>query len=170
MWTKIDKNIKKAISVTIALIVILSIALVVQISSSSYIKMFNFKDKSTSKKDTHKSDNKCLEATVTNDKFINLGDFLFVLADNRKLEANISFKYKKINDNSSGIFKIEDSIEDEIKAKSSILRDRVISVMFASPMTTIDNKKMKQEIIVTLNKNLTTIKVEEIYFNKFIMY
>lgn len=170
MQTRINKNIKRAISATIALIIVLSLVLIVQISSSSYLKMFDFKDKSAPKKFLNKIDNKCQEAMVASDSIVNLGDFLFVLAENRKLAVNISFKYKKIGKNSDDVFFAQENIEEEVTAKSSILRDRILSVMLGSPMPTIDNKEMTQAMRDTLNDNLSTIKVEEIYFNKFILY
>lgn len=175
MRAKVDKIIIKIILVIVTLIILLSLALIVKNFNSTYFKTFEFKDKSAPnksrlEKNTDDSSNKCLQATVTSDNIINLGDFLFILADNRKLAANISFKYKKINMDSHEIFDNQDSTEEEIKSKNSILRDRIIGVMFAKTMPTIDDKEMKQAMIKTLNKNLTTIKAEEIYFNKFIMY
>lgn len=170
MQTRINKNIKRAISTTVVLIIVLSLVLIVQISGSSYLKMFDFKDKYTPKKNLNKSDNKYQEAVVVSDDIVDLGDFLFVLAENRKLAVNISFKYKKIGKNSDDIFYAQENIKEEVTAKSSVLRDRILSVMLGSPIPTIDNKEMTQAIKETLNDNLSTIKVEEIYFNKFILY
>ena len=171
MQINLDRTIiTKAILAIVASILLLSLVLMVQNFDSSTFKVFEFKNKSTPKKSPNDNDSKCLQATVTSESVVNLGDFLFVLENNRKLAVNISFKYKEISKNSNDFFDTQDNITKEIEAKNSILRDKIISVMLDSAIPSDDNKEMKKVITKTLNKNLTTVKVEEIYFNKFILY
>lgn len=96
----------------------------------------------------------------------NLGDFTMNISGNRKLTTNISLKFKEKKGYSwlSG-----DSIEDEILDKAAVLRNVVINVISNNENARVTNKKMKEEIVKSLNKYLTDGEIEEIYYNSFII-
>ena len=97
----------------------------------------------------------------------NLGDFTMNISGNRKLTANISLKYKNNNKNNNWL--IGKNVEDEIMGKGDVLRSAVINVISNSDNARVTNKDMKKELIKSMNKYLSDGKIEEVYYNRFII-
>jgi len=83
------------------------------------------------------------------------------LADGKVLTANISVKYKS----SDSWFSSEES---DIVSKSGVLRNSVISAMHGSQAIS-NSVEVKNRIKRNLNQYLSEGKVEEVYFNEFII-
>lgn len=165
--------IKKASIFILSLIVILLLILGVQTSKFSDIKKYDSQDKSPrdimaqAKRSSIRSNG--LEVTIKSDTIANLGDFTFNIADDKKLVANISLKYKANDEDSSWFGDNNDKIKNEILKKSVILRDAAINTMLGSSTADVNSEKMRKTLKETLNKNLSSGEVEEVYFNQFII-
>jgi flagellar basal body-associated protein FliL len=174
---QIDKRtiIKKISMFILLLIVILLLILGIQTSKFSDIKKYE-SDKSPrdnmsqTRSSSSNTKDYSMQVTIENDTIANLGDFTFNIAGNKKLVANISLKYKSnTKDNSWFESNSNNDVKKEILQKSVILRDAAISTMLGSSRVTADSSRMRKALKETLNNNLSTGKVEEVYFNKFII-
>lgn len=96
----------------------------------------------------------------------NLGDFTMNISGDRKLTANISLKYKNKKSNN---WLNDNNVEDEIMGKGDVLRSAVINVISNSKNARVTNKDMKKELIKNMNKYLSDGKIEEVYYNRFII-
>jgi len=103
------------------------------------------------------------EVEVFSNGMVSLGDFIINIADSRKLVANISVKYS--NDEKWYDLSHE---SDEMQEKSIVLRNAVINALYGVTAET-NSDKIKDKIKHNLNGYLSTGKVEEVYFNKFII-
>ncbi|MCF6310727.1 MAG: flagellar basal body-associated FliL family protein [Sulfurimonas sp.] len=159
--------IKNASIVVLLLIILLLMVLGVQNSDFGKIKKYNSKDGSPRDMMTKFINSSGMQVTVANNNMANLGDFTFNIAGDRKLIANISLKYKSIKDDSW--FSGGDETKKEILNKSAILRDAAINTMLGSSVATANSKKMRKALRNTLNNNLSSAEVEEVYFNEFII-
>lgn len=174
---QIDKRtiIKKMSIFILLLIVILLLILGIQTSKFSNIKKYE-SDKSPrdimsqTRPSSSSTKNYSMEVTIVNDTIANLGDFTFNIAGNKKLVANISLKYKSNTKDSSWLGSdSNDDVKKEILQKSAILRDAAIGTMLGSSRVTADSSRMRKALKETLNSNLSAGRVEEVYFNKFII-
>ena len=95
-----------------------------------------------------------------------LGDFTINISGGQILTTNISLKYKNKKSNS---FLNMDSVEDEILKKGTILRNSVITIISHNKNATVANEKMKKELVENMNNYLSNGKIEEVYFNRFII-
>jgi len=94
----------------------------------------------------------------------NLGDMKMSISGNRELEMNMSLKLKNKKSSFFG-----SDIDDEFIEKSTLLKHSVIQVMSSSKNVSINNQKMKDDLIKQMNNNLSSGKIEDIYFNDFII-
>lgn len=169
-------NRRKILQNTTIVVVILIVILVVLLglNSSKYasIKKYDIPSRNpnaiVSKKPSFLGYANEMEVTITNDNEANLGEFVFNIAGNRVLIANISVKYKK-NKINTGWFNSDENIKEEILKKGVILRDATIDTMLQNPTPAANSESMRKSIKKNLNKNLSSGKVEEVYFNKFII-
>jgi len=160
--------IKTISTIIFSIIIILLLALGIQDSDFGNIKKYDSSGKSPREMMTKFINSSGMQVSITNDEVANLGDFVFNIAGDRKLIANKSLKYKStVKDNSW--FRNKDDIKKEIIKKSVILRDATIHTMLGNPIATANSEKMRKELKDTLNKNLSTGEVIEVYFNKFII-
>ena len=158
------RDVLKNIIITIILIVVvLLLILGVQNSDFSKLKKYNI-SKSQGGFFGSKADS--VEVSIVNKNQVNLGDFVFNVAENRKLIANISIIHKPKN--SANLI---DNASDEFIKKGTFLRDATINAMLESKNfeMNVNNNKIKDNIKNRLNKNLENSVVEEVYFNKFII-
>lgn len=160
--------IKTTSTIIFSIIVLLLLVLGIKNSDFGNIKKYDSGGKSPREMMTKFINSSGMEVSITNDEVANLGDFVFNIAGDRKLIANISLKYKSTVENNSW-FKSKDDIKKEIMKKSVILRDATIHTMLGSPIATANSEKMREELRDTLNSNLSTGEVIEVYFNKFII-
>ncbi|MCF6340466.1 MAG: flagellar basal body-associated FliL family protein [Sulfurimonas sp.] len=160
--------IKTVSTIVFSIIVLLLLALGVKNSDFGNIKKYDNSGKSPRDMITKSISSSGMQVSITNDEIANLGDFIFNIAGDRKLIANISLKYKS-NTKDNSWFGSKDDIKKEILKKSVILRDSTINTMLGNPIATANSEKMRKELSDTLNKNLSTGKVIEVYFNKFII-
>jgi len=161
-------QILKTASLSIfSIIVVLLLILGVKNSSFGTIKKYD--SGGNSKRDILKSlSSTSMKVTITNDELANLGEFVFNISEDRKLIANISLRYKANYDDNSW-FSSNDELKREIVIKSVILRDATIDIMLGSSLAAANSNKMRKELRDALNKNLSNGKVQEVYFNKFII-
>ena len=96
----------------------------------------------------------------------NLGDFTLNVSQNRKLITNVSFKYK---DRKSESWSLGRNIEDEIIDKGDVLRSVIINTISNTENVHIDNRRIKRELVDTMNSYLSNSEVEEVYFNRFLI-
>jgi len=166
---------KKLIKIMTILIIFLFVAIVVilGLQQSDFGKIKKY-DKSSSSgfaslasKGTDKTRHD-RSVSIQKNNVASLGDFNFNIAGGKTLIANISLKYKSTN-KSDELFSSEDSIEDEIMAKSVFLRDAAINTMIGNTRATADSKRVRKELKKNLNESLRCGEVEEVYFNKFII-
>jgi len=166
------KIIKNSIIVVLSLIVILF--LILGILSSDYTKLqkYNVDGKSPRENIYNRTILSGLSngmmVSIGSDSKANLGDFVFNISGDRKLIANISVKYKPI-ENEDSWFSNSDEIKHEIIKKGVILRDATINTMLGYSTANANNEKMREKLKETLNKTLTTCEIEEVYFNQFII-
>ena len=165
--------IKKAIFSISLLIMLLLIIIGMKQSDFSNIKKYNKDDKAfkevdyNPKKLTIKYYNTKITINEEN-SLANLGDFVFNVAGDKKLIANISLKFKSYKKDQSWIIG-DDSIKNEILFKNAVLRDAIIDTMIGSSNATINNKRMREEIKNSINKKLSKGQIEDVYFNEFIL-
>lgn len=166
------KILKNTIIIIISLIVILSLVLGVLNSDFSKLKKYDIKT-TTSKvnffeRDASSSLNSAMQVSVISATEANLGDFVFNISGNEKLIANISIKYKPINETDSW-FESSSNAKDEILKKGVILRDATIDAMLGYSAANANSEKMRKKIKDRLNDNLSKLEVEEVYFNQYIV-
>ena len=101
----------------------------------------------------------------TDSSLANLGNFVFNVAGDKKLIANISLKY---NSNATSWFN-KDDIEDEILKKNTIIRDAIIDTMIGHNNASANSKQMRKDLKENINKTLSNGKIQEVYFNEFIL-
>jgi len=165
------KIIKNASLIVLALIVILLLILGIKSSKFGKIKKYDIEDESPREMMSHyrhpSNKSNGMQVTIRSNTEANLGDFTFNISGDRKLVANISLKYKPNREDDSW-FNNKDSIKKEILKKSVILRDAAINTMLGHSAN-VDSEQMRKALKNTLNKNLSSGKIEEVYFNQFII-
>lgn len=166
------KIVKTLIFIIITLIVLILIAYGVSKSDFSNIKKYDEKDTSPRSAISSMKDKIAKERYYTtkvrikSGEMASLGDFTMNISGNRKLTANVSLKFKN---NASNSWIGGDNVEKEIISKGDILRSAVVHVISDSQNADISNSKMKREMVDTMNNYLSEGKIEEVYFNKFII-
>ena len=164
--------IVKAAIVVATLLVILLLILGLKSSKFSQIKKYDEKDTSPRQMvsaligSSHRADDS-MKIKIENDTIANLGDFTFNISQDRKLIANISVKYKA--NTSNDWLDSEKDIKKELIKKSDILRDITINTMLGSPIAAANSNKMRKSLKNALNKSLYNGKIQEVYFNQFII-
>lgn len=171
--TDIRNLVKKMILSIISLIMLLLVIIGIRQSDFTKIKKYDNNDKSP--REAIYNPNKITfnyyttKVTLNDENSLaNLGDFVFNVAEERKLIANISLKYKQKNKIEEWI-KSDSDIREEIIKKSVILRDAIINTMIGSTNATINSKKMRNDLKENINKILSSGEIEEVYFNSFIL-
>lgn len=167
------KIIKNAVLAVFSLIIILLLILGMLNSNFTNIKKYDKDDTNSrmsdsSKKASFYDQSSNMQVVIETDGVANLGDFVFSISTQKKLIANISFTYKS-NKKDASWFDSDAKIKDEIVKKGTILRDATINTLLLNSSVAADNEEMREAIKESLNKNLSSGKVEEIYFNKFII-
>lgn len=167
-----EKIIKNAIIIVLSLIVILLLVLGVLNSEFTKLKKYDVDGKSPRESAYNRtilsSLSNGMKVSLISDNRANLGDFVFNISGDKKLIANISIKYKPVKDESSW-FSNSDEIKQEILKKGVILRDATIDTMLGYSTASANNEKMREKLKETLNKNLSSCEIEEVYFNEFII-
>lgn len=166
-----NKFLKNSAYILGALLLLIGIAYGVGQSDFTKIKKYdenkavkrNDMPISKSKQKFTKSRRYSNKVEVFSNGIVSLGDFMINIADSRKLIANISVKYN--NDEKWYDLSHE---SDEMQAKSIVLRNAVINALYGVTAET-NSDKIKDKIKYNLNGYLSTGKVEEVYFNKFII-
>ncbi|QOY53653.1 flagellar basal body-associated FliL family protein [Candidatus Sulfurimonas marisnigri] len=165
--------VKKTIFAVISLIILLLIIIGVRQSDFTNIKKYDSDDKSP--REVVYNPNKITlnyyttKVTLNNENSLaNLGDFVFNVAGDRKLIANISLKYKS-NNTSENWIQSDNNAGEEIVKKSVVLRDAIINTMIGNHNATVNSKKMRNDLKENINKNLSSGEIEEVYFNSFIL-
>jgi flagellar FliL protein len=174
----INKVIKIFTIVTITIIVVLLLAYGVSQSNFNNLKKYDEKDNDLNSVRAQMLTPSKEKIAIAEERFYttnvkikkgdmaSLGDFTMNISGNRKLTTNISLKFKE----KKGINWFGgDSVEDEILDKGVVLRNAVINVISNNENARITNKKMKKEIVNSLNQYLSDGEIEEIYYNNFII-
>lgn len=169
------KITKIVIAIAVIIGLIISIIIGVKNSDFSNIKKYDQPDKaperieipiSDSKKKFAKARYYTTQVTVSRDgDTASLGDFTMNVANNKKLIANISLKFKQRDD--AGWFETDASTE--IMEKGIILRDATIDTLTNITNVNMENEEIKANLKQNLNSKLKGGEIEEIYFNKFIV-
>jgi len=166
------KIIKNAIAAVVSLIVILLLILGILSSDFTKLQKYNVADKSPRESAYNRAIlpglSNGMKVSISSDSKANLGDFVFNISGDKKLIANISVKYKPV-ENDDSWFSDSDEIKHEIIKKGVILRDATINTMLGYSTASANNEKMREKLKETLNKTLTTCEIEEVYFNQFII-
>ncbi|MEA1891815.1 MAG: flagellar basal body-associated FliL family protein [Campylobacterota bacterium] len=163
------KIIKILIYIVISLIVILLLAYGVSESDFNNLKKYDQKDsiRTTLQKSSQKKERTyTTEVEIQGAGMASLGDFTLSISNNRQVHANISLKYEDKKERS---WIGTSSIEQEIIDKGNVLRGSVIRTIANSNNANISNNAMKKRLIKNLNNNLSDAKIENIYFNKFVI-
>ena len=140
--------LKKAVLVVIVLIGILLTIVGVLTSEFNTIKKFDSGGKSPrelmSRTISKASKQYNTQISVdTENNMANLGDFTFNIGKDKKLIANISFKYSANKD--TNWFE-DDDIKNEIMKKNIILRDTIINTMIEHTDISASSKRIKREL------------------------
>lgn len=170
------KIIKTLISIVVTLIVLLILAYGVSKSDFTKIKKYDSEDSvrssisqappSSVKRAIAKERFYTTKVKIKDGSMASLGDFTLNISGDRKLTANISLKFKENKGNSWMSGK---SVEQEILNKGDVLRSAVINIISNDESATVSNKRMKEELVKSMNKYLSNGEIEEVYFNKFII-
>jgi flagellar basal body-associated protein FliL len=104
------------------------------------------------------------DVEIKDNGIVDLGDFEINIGNGQKLITNISAKYDKPEGWGMAI-----GVDDEIKAKSSIIRHSVIEAIMNQKEKDVRSYKVKKAIISNINRNLSNTTVEDIYFNRLII-
>jgi len=95
---------------------------------------------------------------------VNLGDFEINIGNGQKLVTNISAKY----DNPSG-WGMSSGVESELVSKGSVLRHATIEAIMNQKESDVRSYRVKHAIIDNMNSNLSSTRIEEVYFNRLII-
>lgn len=104
------------------------------------------------------------DVEIKDNGIVDLGDFEINIGNGQKLITNISAKYDKPDGWGMAI-----GVDDEIKAKSTVIRHSVIESIMNQHERDVRSYKVKEAIISNINRNLSTTTVEDIYFNRLII-
>lgn len=104
------------------------------------------------------------DVRIQDNGIVNLGDFEINIGNGQKLITNISAKYDRPDGWGMSI-----GVDDEIKAKGSVIRHSVIDAIMNQREKDVRSYKVKEAIISNINRNLKNTTVEDIYFNKLII-
>lgn len=104
------------------------------------------------------------DVKIKDDGLINLGDFEINIGNGQKLITNISAKYYKPDG-----WAMSSGIDDELNSKGSIIRHAVIEAIMNKKERDVRSYRVKSSIIENINSNLSSTRVEEIYFNRLII-
>ncbi|MDY0123694.1 flagellar basal body-associated FliL family protein [Sulfurimonas sp.] len=166
------KVIKNAIIVVLSLITVL--VLILGVLSSDFTKLQKYDVAAKSPRESAynrtilSSLSNGMKVSISSDSKANLGDFVFNISGDKKLIANIAIKYKPVKDENSW-FSDSDEIKHEILKKGVILRDATINTLLGYSAANANNEQMREKLKETLNKNLSSCEIEEVYFNQFII-
>jgi len=104
------------------------------------------------------------DVKIKDNSLVSLGDFEINIGSGQKLITNISAKY----DEPDG-WGLSSSIEDELKSKGALMRHSVIEAIMNQKEKDVRSYRVKSAIIDKMNTNLSSTKIENIYFNRLII-
>lgn len=100
---------------------------------------------------------------IRRDNMLDLGDFEINVKDNKKLITNISAKFK------SSTKSWNSTSNRDITRNGVVIRNTIIETILNKDPDYLMFDKVKLEIIDNINRQLVDTKIEEIYFNEFIV-
>ena len=104
------------------------------------------------------------EIVIKDDGVVDLGDFEINIGNGHKLITNISAKYEK-----HGGWGMSSGVDDEISSKGTLLRHAAIEAIMNKHEADVRSYRVKSAIIDSMNRHLSSTRVEDIYFNKLIV-
>jgi flagellar basal body-associated protein FliL len=104
------------------------------------------------------------DVEIRENEVVSLGDFEINIGKGQKLIANISLKYDKPDG-----WGMSSGIDNELKSKATILRHATIEAIRNQKEKDVKSYKVKAAIMESINSNLSSTSVKDVYFNRLII-